>query len=427
MCIAKGVKKLKPGHAGVLDFETGHFKVWKYWDLPSLSASHEKKIDGYELAEQAWSLLLDSVHLRLRSDVPTGIFLSGGLDSSLVTAAACHVSNDPVKTFTIGVPGSYMDETSHALKISDAFSTNHHILEIERPSLDILDELEPFIDEPIADSSILPSFLISRLTRRHVTVALGGDGGDELFGGYQHYQNVYRDTKFLKFIPSIVFQSLASLASTLPAGIKGRNRLTSLSHGPSYSTIWGTPYFDIALRKKVLSKDMLSALGNDIAAPEIGCMNLLKNIKGSHEVVDNLTRLDFQHLLPDDYLVKVDRASMANSLEVRTPFLDHRLIEFAYSKIPSIWKCNFNERRRVQNLMAKKHLPKAFELNRKQGFSVPMDQWIRHTNKDMLMDQIPNNILNIDYINELYRGHAKGRTNGARLFALIMLSKSSIF
>jgi len=131
-----------------------------------------RPISGEELAEQAWSLLIDSVRLRLRSDVPSGVFLSGGLDSSLVTAAAAQVSSQPIKTFTIGVPGSPLDETHHARLIADAFNTEHHVLPIEAPSLDLLDELAPFIDEPIADSSILPTFLVSRMTRQHVTVAL---------------------------------------------------------------------------------------------------------------------------------------------------------------------------------------------------------------------------------------------------------------
>ena len=143
--------------------------------------------------------------------------------------------------------------------------------------------------------------------------------------------------------------------------------------------------------------------------------------------MDSLTRLDFQHLLPDDYLVKVDRASMANSLEVRTPFLDHRLIEFAFNKIPSSWKCNLKQRRRIQNLMAKKYLPNEFELNRKQGFSVPMDEWIRNTNTDQFLDEIPKSIFNVDFVYDLCVGQKKGRTNGARIFALMMLNLSNIY
>jgi len=339
----------------------------------------------------------------------------------LITAAATKVCDTPVKTFTIGVPGSTMDETVYAKQISDAFSTTHHVLQIEKPSLDLLDDLAPFIDEPIADSSILPSFLISRLTRQYVTVALGGDGGDELFGGYRHYQDILRDTKLLNWLPNFAFRYMSGLAAQLPAGIPGRNRITSLRNGPGQSGIWGTPFFDIDLRRLVLNNDMLDLLGEGLPAPEY---RSVASLQTTNDLVDGLTRMDFQQLLPDGYLVKVDRASMANSLEVRTPFLDHRLIEFAFSRIPSEWKCNLTERRRVQNLMAKKYLPKDFELNRKQGFSVPMDAWMREAPMDQLIEEISPDIFNVNFIKDLVVGQRRGRTNGARLFALMMLNLS---
>jgi asparagine synthase (glutamine-hydrolysing) len=420
LCISEGVQKLPPAVAGVFDIREGKFRTWKYWSLPKQERQSSERIDGEELAEEAWSLLLESTKLRLRSDVPTGVFLSGGLDSSLVTAAAAQVSNDAVKTFTIGVPGSPLDETKHAQQIADALDTDHHVLPLEKPSLDILDDLTPFIDEPIADSSILPTFMVSRLTRSHVTVALGGDGGDELFGGYHHYQNTLRDMNSLGKIPISVLKMVSRFASLLPAGVRGRNKLASQRAGASQSGIWGSAYFDVDLRRKLLKSDVVHHLSDDIQEPEFRSLALMQD---SHDVLDGMTRLDFQQLLPDDYLVKVDRASMANSLEVRTPFLDHRLIEFAFNKIPSDWKCTVTERRRVQNIMAKKYLPKGFELNRKQGFSVPMDEWLRNTDLDRLVETLPREIFNIGYVKDLISGHLRGRTNGARLFALIMLSK----
>ena len=422
LCIIEGVKKLPPAHAGLMDMSDGKFHTWQYWRLPKYEIKNNKEISGNDLADEAWSLLLDSVRLRLRSDVPTGVFLSGGLDSSLVTAAASVVTDVPVQTFTIGVKGSQLDETAHAKHIADTFSTEHHVLQIEKPSLNLLDDLAPFIDEPIADSSILPSFMVSRLTRQHVKVALGGDGGDELFGGYQHYQNILRDTKLLKWIPGFAFSYISAMAGRLPAGIHGRNRIASLRKGPEQGGIWGSPYFDIDLRRHLLSSDMADTLSGELDAPELRSIPFLEL---SNDLIDGLTRMDFQELLPDDYLVKVDRASMANSLEVRTPFLDHRLIEFAFSQIPSEWKCNFNERRRVQNLMAKKHLPNGFELNRKQGFSVPMDEWIREAPMDQLLDELPREIFNVSFIKDLLVGQARGRTNGARLFALMILNLSN--
>jgi len=419
LCIAEGVKKLPPASAGILNMQDGLFKTWQYWFLPENETRVNQSVDGDELAEQAWSLLLESTRLRLRSDVPTGVFLSGGLDSSLVTAAATQVSDTPVKTFTIGVPGSPIDESRYAKQISDSLSTDHYILNIDKPSLEILHDLAPFIDEPIADSSILPSFIVSRLTRSHVTVALGGDGGDELFGGYHHYQNILRSTKSLGRIPLTALNIVSRFAAHLPAGIRGRNWLASQRGGPAQSGVWGSPYFDVNLRLRLLNPDIVGQLKGELESPEYRSLALLQN---SNSLVDGLTRQDFQQLLPDDYLVKVDRASMANSLEVRTPFLDHKLVEFAFSRIPSEWKCTVNERRRVQNRMAKKYLPSGFELNRKQGFSIPMDEWLRNTQLDFLIELLPKDIFNINYIRELLIGHRRGRTNGARLFALLMLT-----
>ncbi|WP_089724012.1 asparagine synthase (glutamine-hydrolyzing) [Candidatus Thiosymbion oneisti] len=421
LCIAAGVRKLPPGHAGLFDRAHGGFKVWRYWQLPERLTGAADATDGEMLAEQAWSLLVDSTRLRLRSDVPTGVFLSGGLDSSLVTAAAAHVSGQPIQTFTIGNPGSALDETAHAQLVADAFGTKHQVLPIEQPSLGLLDEFAPFVDEPIADSSILPMFLISRLTRRHVTVALGGDGGDELYGGYSYYQAALRDRARLGWLPKPALGIAARLAVRLPAGVRGRNRLASLRASLEQASIWGTPYFDIELRCRILTPDVLAALGPDLDAPERRSLALFGK---PQDPVDGLTRLDFQQVLADDFLVKVDRASMANSLEVRTPFLDYRLVEHAFREIPPHWKCTPDERRRVQNLMAKKYLPKGFVLNRKQGFSVPMDQWMKAANAEEQLETLPRDLINLAEVMRLHRGQLKNRTNGARLFALFMLEKA---
>lgn len=420
LCLADGVWKLPPAHAGVFDLERGDFRVWRYWQLPEPVTDSTHPVSEEELAGKAWSLLKDSVRLRLRSDVPSAVFLSGGLDSSLVTAAAAQVSSQPIKTFTIGVPGSALDETAHAEQIAHAFDTEHQVLPIEAPSLEVLDDLAPFIDEPIADSSILPTFLISRLTRQHVSVALGGDGGDELFGGYRHYQNVLQDQARLGWVPEPALRLAGQLAATLPAGIHGRNRVASLHGGPGQSSIWGTPYFDLTLRRRLLTPEVLAELSDTLDAPEQRSLALYRQ---GRDPVDALTRMDFQQVLPDDYLVKVDRASMANSLEVRTPFLDHRLVEHAFGAIPSGWKCSVTERRRVQNLMAKQHLLAGFELNRKQGFSVPMDEWMRGVSEDYMLTNMPNHILDANFITRLIAGQLRGRKNGARLFALKMLSE----
>ena len=419
LCIANGIKKLPPAHAGIFDFKKGEFKKWRYWQLPVSNDQNVKDFTIEELAEQSWNLLTQSVNLRLRSDVPIGVFLSGGLDSSLVTAATAKVSNSPVKTFTVSIPGSELDESKYAQLIADTFNTEHHILPMDMPSLDQLDELKSFIDEPIADSSILPTFMISRMIRKHVTVALGGDGGDELYGGYHHYQKALRSQSYLGLIPISLLKSCGRLASFLPAGTKGRNLISSLVGGPLQRNIWGTPYFDLTLRKRLLKKEVLEELGDEIETPEQKSLELFQ--KGL-DPIDKLTRMDFEQMLPDDFLVKVDRASMANSLEVRLPFLDHNIIEHAFKSIPSKQKVTIKERRRVQNIMAKKYLPKKFELNRKQGFSIPINEWMQNISLNEIILKKENKYFNNDFINELIIGQSQNKTNGSRLFSLIMLN-----
>ena len=417
MCLFMGVNKLPPAHFGRFMLNSGKFSIQKYWSLPINYAVNE--VAGLELAYEAGQLIEDSVRLRLVADVPVGILLSGGLDSSLVTAAAARVSGSPVETFTITLPGSSLDEAAHAKKIASYFGTHHHELPLDKSSFNLLDGLAPYIDEPIADSSILPAWLVFGMTRKSVTVALGGDGGDELFGGYSSYKTVMTDLRRFGYLSNGVLGALSAIASHLPAGLSGRNKLASLSHGPLYQFVYGTPYFDLTLRNRLLKNS--NNLGININAPEQYLTRLL-NI-GS-DPVDRMTRADFMSVLPDDFLVKVDRASMANSLEVRAPMLDHRLIEFAFSKVPSSWKVKNGETRILQRLLAQHWLPADLDVKRKQGFSIPINEWMRAEGEKGLMarmDGMPDEI-NMDEVKNLVRGHISGRSNGGRLFALIMLA-----
>lgn len=419
LCIADGVKKLPPAHAARLDLATFEFKVWRYWSLPENRP--ESGVDGESLADEAGKLIEDATRLRLEADVPVGVLLSGGLDSSLVVAAAAHVSAAPVRTFTITLPGSSLDESVHARQVARYFGTEHHELALESTGLDALDDIAPFIDEPIADSSLIPTFLVSRLTRQHVTVALGGDGGDELFGGYNDYPTSLADQHRFGWLPQSALAAAAHVASWLPAGVRGRNRIASLRGGPLKQMIWGRPYFDIALRQRVLTRSVIDALGNSLDTPEQFLLGLFGT--GS-DPVDRMTRTHFGGVLPDDFLVKVDRMSMAVSLEMRAPLLDYRLVEFAFGRIPSVWKVKGRETRRVQKILASRWLPPELDVQRKQGFSIPLNEWMRNSGGGELRrvrDWLPS-CINQDEVDGLLAGHAKGRANGGRLFALLMLA-----
>lgn len=419
MCLFEGVHKLPPAHCGRLNIITGALDIRRYWALPVNQPI--SNVNGADLAEEAGALIEDSVRLRLIADVPVGVLLSGGLDSSLVVAAAARVSSSPVETFTIALPGSSLDEAHHAQKVASFFGTRHHVLPLAKPSLDLLDGLAPFVDEPIGDSSILPAWLVFGLARKHVTVALGGDGGDELFGGYSDYTTSIADERRLRAVSKHVLRAMADAASFLPAGVRGRNRIASLRGGPLQQLIWGRPYFDSRLRRRLLKTDATAELGAGLEAPEQFLLDLFQQ---GIDPLDCMTRSHFGSVLPDDFLVKVDRASMMHSLEVRAPFLDHRLIEFAFGRVPSHWKVLGGESRRLERLLAKQWLPADLDINRKQGFSIPINEWLRNEGELGLMDRMVGlpDVINLNEVRSLVRGHIAGRANGGRIFALIMLA-----
>ena len=417
-CFVEGVKKLLPAHAGRLNLNTFEMNLWQYWHLPINQPNMQ--VSGEALADEVETLLNDAVSSRMVSDVPLGVLLSGGLDSSLIAAIAARQSPSPIKTFTLSLPGSKLDEASYAQCVADHLSTDHHVLELTAPSLNDLEAIAPLIDEPLADSSLIPSYLISKLTREHVTVVLGGDGGDELFGGYSDYPLALTSQQRLGWMPRPVLTWVSRLAGLLPAGIKGRNRLASLQGGALEQQVWGSPYFDIALRKRLFNPDQLQQLGEQLEEPEGLLLHLYNTGK---DAVDCMTRSHFGSILPDDFLVKVDRASMMVGLEARTPFLDYRLVEFAFSKIPSIWKVKGAETRRVQQILGKRLLPPQLDTKRKQGFSIPLDDWMRADKCTMVrnyMQYLPD-CINRNEVEKLIAGLLRGRANGARLYALLVL------
>ena len=419
LCLFKDIHKLPPGHCATYHLNSETLKIKQYWKLPNQNS--EKTIEPQEILEEIESLIEDSVRLRLEADVPVGILLSGGLDSSIVAAAACRVSGQNIQTFNVSMPGSALDETEYAQKVAKFLGTNHHVLELKEAGLQILDDIAPFIDEPIADSSIIPSWLLFSETTKRVTVALGGDGGDELFGGYSDYTQSLADQKTLKYVPLTALTNIANFMSKLPGGIKGRNRLSSLKGGALQQMIWGRPYFDVALRNRIFKSDVTEKLKNRLDGPEQFLLSLFYT--GSSPV-DQMTRTHFGSILPDDFLVKVDRTSMAHSLEVRTPFLDHRLIELCFSSLPDSLKVANGTSRIAQKLIARKWFPHDLNFERKQGFSIPINEWIRAESEGKIMKRLEYlpDFFCFDEVRSLVRGHMAGRANGGRIFALIILS-----
>jgi asparagine synthase (glutamine-hydrolysing) len=262
--------------------------------------------------------------------------------------------------------------------------------------------------------------MVSRLSRRYVTVALGGDGGDELFGGYKHYLSALAASVRFARVPNAVWKLLANLAERLPAGVRGRNWLGSMRESPKYSAVWATPFFSTSMRRSLLAPELAQHLEDVWAEPEAWKRSLL----GSEgHLLDQLTRLDFLSYLPDDIMAKVDRASMLNSLEVRAPWLDYRLVEFAFGQVPVSMKVRNGSGKHILKRLAARLLPPDFDADRKQGFSIPLDRWLRTAGDSAVRRQLPvdGTLFRTSAAGELLQGEHRGRSNGARLFALMCI------
>ena len=414
-CMLHGFNKLPPAHAMRFDLLNGQSEVWRYWDLPELSLN-QAPVDEVALLHELEFLLEDAVRRQMVADVPVGVLLSGGVDSSLITAMAVRASSK-VQTFTIGFPGHIkFDESEHARLIARHFGTRHTEFIAEDASADLLPQLARQFDEPMADSSMIPTFLVSKLVRQHCTVALGGDGGDELFGGYGHYSRLQWMQQKLGAIPFPLRKGLAlAVEKLLPVGLKGRNWLQGLGSDLDKGLPLIASCFDATTRRQLLAKKQGAA---SIAE------SVLKGLVPSNpELLQRATRMDFVNYLAEDILVKVDRASMLNSLELRAPFLDFRMIEFAFGKVPSRLKANQTDKKILLKRLTARLLPPEFDQQRKQGFSIPLSDWLKTGPFRTLFDEVlrdPQCSFDNATVNSLICGQNKGRSNSERLFALVL-------
>lgn len=402
-----GFAKLPAAHWLTYEPHTDRVQVSRYWDLPE---SRPEKSDLGALTDELEALLIQSVRGQLIADVPVGILLSGGLDSSLVAAAAARASGRTVKTFNVAFPDHPdFDESAHARKVAGFLGAEHTELVGEPASGDLLSALVRQYDEPIADSSMLPSYLVSRAIREKCKVALGGDGGDELFGGYIHHP------WFLKFnqvrrigLHRLGLEPLA--AKLVPMGVKGRSALLGLlsRNAPQVAL---TRLLDPSLRARLTGRASL--------APELRRAELGKGRSG----IDAICAADFRTYMCDDILVKVDRASMLASLEVRAPLLDHRLVEFAFGRLPSQFKVEGGNRKIILRSLAKRWLPPDFDSHRKQGFSIPIHRWFQGPWKPLIHDLVATGspLFDKKAFSELLLTLQGSERGSHRLFQLIVL------
>jgi asparagine synthase (glutamine-hydrolysing) len=422
-CLLEGVNKLPPAHAMTFSLHSGASRVWRYWQLPAPPGDQigAGAVDEEALLDELENLLKDAVKRQLVADVPVGILLSGGVDSSLVTATAVR-SGQNVKTFTIRFPGyEEYDETKHARLIARHFGTEHVELEAEPSTVELLPLLARQYDEPMVDSSMIPTYLVSKLVRKHCTVALGGDGGDELFGGYIHYNRLLWMQEKLGWIPYGLRRGVAGLsAMLLPLGFKGRNWLQGLGTDLDAGLPLIATYFDSGARRALLRPGLVDGGTGRDSAESIRQQCIPKH----KDLLQRATRMDFGNYLAEDILVKVDRASMLNSLEVRAPWLDYRIIEFAFGKVPSYLKATATNRKILSKMLASRLLPGEFDIQRKQGFSIPLASWLQGREwadyfRQVLIES-DGGLFNHRFVADLLQGQARGRSNSERLFALVL-------
>ncbi|MGD9511136.1 MAG: XrtA/PEP-CTERM system amidotransferase [Geminicoccaceae bacterium] len=377
--IYRGVHKLAPGHVLELRVGSGGPALRRYWRPDFSGEPHRGRTE--DLArELAWRLA-EAVRLRLVADVPLGAFLSGGVDSSGVVALMAQVGNGPVTTCSIGFGDPAFDETHHARNVAERYGTRHHEerVEVEAPAT-LLGELARLYGEPFADSSALPTWIVSRMARRHVTVALTGDGGDEVFAGYRRYPLLVREEAVRARLPAglrhSVFGPLARLYPKLdwaPRPLRAKATFESLATDTAGGHLRAVTALPGAGRGGLLSPDFLAALGGYDPASVVA-RHLAE--AGTTDPLARAQYVDLMTWLPGRMLVKVDRASMAHGLELRPPLLDHELIEWA-TRLPAASKLQGMAGKIVLKQALRPHLPPELLHRRKQGFTLPLAGWLR--------------------------------------------------
>jgi asparagine synthase (glutamine-hydrolysing) len=374
--IYKNIFKLPAAH--LLIAENGEVRTRRYWNLSFHKNGNAPTIE--KAAEQLREILADAVRMRLVSDVPLGILLSGGVDSSTVAAFATQFLSERVKTFSIGFEEDSFDESKFARQVATHLGTEHYEdnLSVERAA-DLISEIGTWLDEPLSDGSLIPTLLLSRFVKKHVTVALGGDGGDEIFAGYPMYFG-HKVANIYAGIPQFLRNNLIEpIVNNLPVSTKNLSfdyKAKRFVAASKYDTVtrhhswFGS--FSIDEQKDLLNKDILANSSGDIY---LGAKNLLKLTDAKNEI-EQMQFLDMNFYMAEDILTKVDRASMAVSLEVRAPFLDPRVAEFAAS-LPLRYKLKGNQGKYVLKKAMGNLLPKNILHRPKKGFGVPIAEWLK--------------------------------------------------
>jgi asparagine synthase (glutamine-hydrolysing) len=384
----RGIRKLPPGHR--LLFENGNVRIERWWRLRCAPAVPAPRLE--EAEERLESLLAAAVRRRLLSDVPLGAFLSGGIDSSTIAAFMREQASGGVETFSIGFHEASFDESAHARRVAAHLGTTHHEETLSASEmLRLVPRLPEILDEPLGDASILPTYLLSRFTRQRVTVALSGDGGDELFAGYPTYL-AHRAASVYGWLPGLLRRGVVGpLARALPVSTRNfsldfaAKRFVSgegLST-PERHAVWMGSFAPEA-KRRLLSADLRRALSED---DDFESVRALWAECDAPDELSKVLHLDLGLYLQDDVLTKVDRASMACSLEVRNPFLDYTVVEFA-AALPPSFKVRGLTTKFLLKQVARKRLPAEIVTRPKKGFGVPMAAWLKGPLRELALETL---------------------------------------
>jgi asparagine synthase (glutamine-hydrolysing) len=414
------IHKLPPGH--LLEYSAGQVTMRQYWDVPAFGTNTASEEECLEELERR---LAEAVRIRLISDVPLGALLSGGVDSSIVVALMARASGTQVKTFSIGFRDQNFNEGEYARMVAERFGTDHHDLVVEPNITEALDLLSHMMEEPFGDSSMIPTYYVSKLARQHVTVALSGDGGDELFAGYDRYIVNLRRGRYV--IPPWMGRLYRNYVyPRLPQDVRGRKFAWNISLPQRERYLDGLSFLPALHRERNLFTDDFVATAGQLADP----LRQFEDYYDGAPARDPLSRLlylDMKTYLTADILAKVDRMSMATSLEMRCPILDHELVEWV-AGLPLKFKFQSGTRKYLlKKLAVRLGIPPALLHRRKQGFSLPLAQWMRGELKDSLLGILTEprtaqrGYFNPSAIRGLLDEHFRGRRDHAGVLWLLLV------
>ena len=367
----KGIKKLRPAHW--LEYSDKGIKIERYWDLrdtvPNTSYTEA------QWADELKSQLQEAINIRLMSEVPLGAFLSGGLDSSFIVGLMSKMSNRPVETFSFGVGTGWHNETPFAELAASAFNTSHHPLSGDCNDPELLKRIMWYMDEPLADTAVIPTYLLSQLTRKHVTVALTGEGADELLGGYDKYKILTYGDRIGRWLPSAPLRGASSLVSKWHKPYRALRFLSS-SRDRAVSYMELVAVFSDREKKQLFTADTHKLLNQQEPAYQV----INRILQGCHgpTYLDDLLHIDLQTWLPDDVLLKADKMTMAHALEGRVPFLDHKFAEFCASMPASLKMKGWREKHILREAM-RGLVPEEIVNRKKHGFTVSLKPWATTT------------------------------------------------